>query len=71
MSLDERVADGLYMGKSLKLCQDLLANPDNLKENMPDDGTIPKKLIKKKVKKENKQKKKEEKKNKKTRRKKE
>lgn len=59
MSLDERVADGLYMGKSLKLCQDLLANPDNLKENMPDDGTIPKKLIKKKVKKENKQKKKE------------
>ena len=47
MSLDERVADGLYMGKSLKLCKDLLANPDTLLTGMPDDGTIPKKLIKK------------------------
>ncbi len=47
MSLDERVADGLYMGKSLKLCNDLLANPDTLLESMPDDGSIPKKLVKK------------------------
>lgn len=51
ISLDERVADGLYMGKSLKLLQDLLANPDSLKERLPEDGTIPKKLIKKKTKK--------------------
>ncbi len=48
MSLDERVADGLYMGKSLKLCNDLLANPDNLMNGMPDDGSIPKKLIRRK-----------------------
>lgn len=51
VSLDERVADGLYMGKSLKLMQDLLTNPDSLKERLPEDGTIPKKLIKKKTKK--------------------
>lgn len=59
VSLDERVADGLYMGKSLKLCKDLLANPDNLMQNMPDDGTIPKRLVKKRAKKEKKLKKKE------------
>ena len=51
MSLDERVADGLYMGKSLKLLQDLMANPDTLKDSMPDDGSIPKKLVKSKAKK--------------------
>lgn len=51
MSLDERIADGLYMGKSLKLVLDLLANPDTLKEKLPDDGSIPKKLIKRKLKK--------------------
>lgn len=51
MSLDERIADGLYMGKSLKLVLDLLANPDTLMEKLPDDGTIPKKLIKRKSKK--------------------
>lgn len=52
ISLDERVADGLYMGKSLKLCEDLLSNPDALKERLPDDGSIPKRIIKvKKVKK--------------------
>lgn len=51
MSLDERIADGLYYGKSLKLLKDLLANPDSLMERLPDDGTLPKKLVKKKVKK--------------------
>lgn len=47
MSLDERVADGFYMGKTLKLCNDILSNPDTLLQNMPDDGSIPKKLVKK------------------------
>lgn len=51
MSLDERVADGLYMAKSLKLCNDLLANPENLLVSMPDDGSIPKRLIRRKSKK--------------------
>lgn len=46
MSLDERVADGLYMGKSLRLFKDLISNPDNLKTSLPDDGTIPKKATK-------------------------
>ncbi len=59
ISLDERIADGLYMGKSLKLLKDLITNPDNLNIEMPEDGTIPKKLIKKKAKKEKKLKKKE------------
>lgn len=47
MSLDERVADGFYMGKTLKLCNDILANPDTLLQSMPDDGSIPKKLVRK------------------------
>ncbi len=51
MSLDERIADGFYMGKTLKLCKDLLANPDSLLASLPEDGTIPKRLLKKKVKK--------------------
>lgn len=46
-SLDERIADGLYMGKTMKLIKDLLTNPDSLTVSMPDDGTIPKKLLKK------------------------
>lgn len=50
-SLDERIADGLYMGKTMKLIHDLLTNPDSLNECMPEDGTIPKKLLKKKAKK--------------------
>ncbi len=50
-SLDERIADGFYMGRTLKLCRDLLANPESLVEKMPDDGTIPKRLLKKKAKK--------------------
>ena len=62
ITLDERVADGFYMSKTLKLFKDLLANPDSLMESLPDDGTIPKKLLKKnkkssKNKKENKPKK--------------
>ena len=51
MSLDERVADGFYMGKCLRLFKDLMTNPDSLLEEMPDDGSIPKKVVKKKVKK--------------------
>ncbi len=51
MSLDERIADGFYMSKSLKLCKDLLANPESLLDKMPDDGSIPKRLLKKKNKK--------------------
>ncbi len=50
MSLDERVADGFYMGKSLRLCKDILSNLDILNESLPDDGTIPKKFLKKKPK---------------------
>lgn len=49
-SLDERIADGLYMGKTIRLIEDFLANPDSLNESLPDDGTIPKKLLKKKSK---------------------
>ena len=51
MTLDERVADGFYMGKALRLFKDLLINPDSLLEEMPDDGSIPKKVVKKKIKK--------------------
>ncbi len=50
ISMDERIADGFYYGKSLKLLQDFLANPDSLMESLPEDGTIPKKVIKKKAK---------------------
>ena len=46
LSLDERVADGLYMGKSLRLFSDYIKNPDNLKTSLPDDGSIPKKATK-------------------------
>ena len=66
ISLDERVADGLYMGKTLRLMEDIMANLDVLKERMPDDGTIPKNLTKvKKVKKAKKAKNKKPKKDKK------
>ena len=47
-SLDERVADGLYMANSLKLVTGLLGNPDSLMEEMPDNGSIPKQMVKKK-----------------------
>lgn len=46
MSMDERIADGFYYGKTLRIWKDLLANPDCLLEEMPDDGT--KKMPKKK-----------------------
>lgn len=51
VSLDERVADGLYMAKCLKLLEQFLTNPDTLLDSLPDDGTIPKKIVKKKNKK--------------------
>ncbi len=51
MSLDERVADGLYMSNSLKLLREIMQTPDCLKDKMPDDGSIPKKIVKKKPKK--------------------
>ena len=51
ISLDERIADGFYMGRSLKLFRELLANPETLLTRMPDDGSIPKSLTKKKPKK--------------------
>lgn len=50
-TLDERIADGLYMSKTLKLCKDILSNPESLLTKMPDDGTIPKSIHKKKAKK--------------------
>ena len=65
MSLDERIADGFYMGKCLKLCNDILANPESLLDSMPDDGTIPKKLVRRNKRKQKKLKKASEKKSKK------
>ncbi len=50
MSVDDRIADGIYMEKTLRLIQEILANPDTLMQEMPDDGSIPKKVVKKKVK---------------------
>ena len=53
VTMDERIADGFYYGKSLKLWNDIFANPDCLKEPMPEDGS--KNMVikkKKKVKKE-------------------
>lgn len=49
ISLDERIADGYYMSKTLRLMEDIIANPECLKESLPDDGTVPTKI--KKVKK--------------------
>lgn len=54
-SLDDRTADGFYYVKSLKLLREILANPDCLKESMPDDGS--KKMVIKKRKKTKKAKK--------------
>lgn len=52
ISLDERIADGYYMSKTLRLMEDIIANPECLKESLPEDGTIPTKIKKtKKVKK--------------------
>ncbi len=46
ISLDERIADGLYMGKSLRIIEDIMSNPECLKESLPDDGTVPTKIKK-------------------------
>lgn len=62
ISLDERVADGYYMGKTLRILKDIFANPDTLNEKMPDDGSIPTKIKKTKKKKAKKPKKVKEKK---------
>ena len=39
ITMDERVADGFYFAKSLRLWKDMFANPDCLLESMPDDGS--------------------------------
>lgn len=57
ISLDERIADGYYMGKSLRMMKEILSNLESLKEPMPDDGTIPTKIKKVKKKKTKKAKK--------------
>ena len=49
VTMDERVADGFYYGKTLKIWNDMFANPDCLKEGMPEDGS--KKMVIKKRKK--------------------
>lgn len=49
ISMDERVADGFYFAKSLRIWKDIFANLDCLLESMPDDGS--KKLTIKKRKK--------------------
>ncbi len=51
ITMDDRVADGFYYGKSLKLWNDMFANLDCLKETMPDDGSLKLKIKKKKTKK--------------------
>ncbi len=50
LSLDERIADGYYMAKSLRMLKEILSNVDCLKEKMPDDGSIPTKIKKTKKK---------------------
>ena len=47
INMDERVADGFYYAKSLRMWNDMFANPDCLKQAMPDDGSK-KMVIKKK-----------------------
>lgn len=49
ISLDERIADGFYMGKSLRMMQDIFANLDSLNEALP-EGEIPTKIKKSKKK---------------------
>ncbi len=39
ITMDERVADGFYFAKSLRIWKDMFANPDCLLESMPDDGS--------------------------------
>ena len=54
ITMDERVADGFYFAKSLRVWKDMFANPDCLLETMPEDGS--KKLTIKKRKKKTKSK---------------
>lgn len=54
ITMDERVADGFYFAKSLRIWKDMFANPDCLLESMPEDGS--KKLTIKKRKKKTKSK---------------
>ncbi len=54
ITMDERVADGFYFAKSLRIWKDMFANPDCLLESMPEDGS--KKLAIKKRKKKTKSK---------------
>lgn len=54
-SLDDRVADGLYYSKSVKLLKQMMENPDCLLEGMSEDGS--KNLVIKKKKKKEKSKK--------------
>ncbi len=49
-SLDERIADGLYMGKSLRLFESFLKNPDDLLERLPEKEDTQNKKKSKKVK---------------------
>lgn len=39
ITMDERVADGYYFAKTLKLWRDIFENPDCLLQSMPDDGS--------------------------------
>lgn len=55
-SLDDRIADGFYYSKSVKMLKQMMENPDCLKEGMPEDGSK-NLVIKKKKKKKDKTKK--------------
>ncbi len=50
ITMDERIADGLYFSKTLRLWKEMFENPDCLLQPMPEDGSK-KMVIKKKVKK--------------------
>lgn len=39
ITMDERVADGFYFAKSLRIWKDIFANLDCLLDPMPDDGS--------------------------------
>ncbi len=39
VTMDDRIADGFYYGKSLRLWRDIFENLDCLLESMPDDGS--------------------------------
>lgn len=52
VKMDERVADGFYFGKTLRIWNDMFENPDCLKEAMPEDGSKNIKIKKRRAKKE-------------------